>query len=160
MSFSIASSAFDAQEEIPKRYTCEGEDISPALQWAGVPTGSRSLVLIMDDPDAPDPEAPEMTWVHWVLYNLPPESSGLSEAAQDSELPQETRQGINSWGRVGYGGPCPPIGQHRYFFKLYALDCTLMDLHRPDKDRLLDCMQGHVLAEAVLMGTYAQLRPS
>lgn len=158
MSFSIISPAFDAEGEIPQRYTCEGADTSPAIQWTGVPTGTRSLVLIMDDPDAPDPEAPKMTWVHWVLYNLPPESRGLPETVQDSELPPETLQGINSWGGTSYGGPCPPIGRHRYFFKLYALDCALTGLECPDKDKLLGCMQGHVLAETVLMGTYTQQR--
>ena len=154
MSFSITSAAFDAEQEIPKRYTCDEKDISPPLQWTGVPEGSQSLVLIMDDPDAPDPEAPKMTWVHWILYNLPTDSGGLPDAVQDSGLPSETRQGINSWGRTGYGGPCPPIGRHRYFFKLYALNCTVPDLDHPDKDELLKHMQGHVLAETVLMGTY------
>jgi len=154
MSFSITSAAFDAGQEIPKRYTCDEKDISPPLQWTGVPEGSQSLVLIMDDPDAPDPEAPKMTWVHWILYNLPTGSDGLPDAVQDGGLPSETRQGINSWGRTGYGGPCPPIGRHRYFFKLYALNCTVPDLDHPDKDELLKHMQGHVLAETVLMGTY------
>ena len=115
MSFSITSAAFDAEQEIPKRYTCDEKDISPPLQWTSVPEGSQSLVLIMDDPDAPDPEAPKMTWVHWILYNLPTDSGGLPDAVQNSGLPSEIRQGINSWGRTGYGGPCPPIGRHRYF---------------------------------------------
>ena len=154
MSFLITSPAFDADRDIPERYTCDNKDISPPLQWTGVPEGTRSLVLIMDDPDAPDPEAPKMTWVHWVLYNLRSDSSGFPEAVQDSGLPSGTLQGINSWDRTGYGGPCPPIGRHRYFFKLYALNCTLPDLDHPDKDKLLKNMQGHVLAETVLMGTY------
>ena len=154
MSFSITSSAFDAEQEIPAQYTCDNKDISPPLQWTGVPQGTQSLVLIVDDPDAPDPAAPKMTWVHWVLYNLPSESNGLSEAVQDNELLSRTLQGVNSWDRTGYGGPCPPIGRHRYFFKLYALDNILPDLDFPDKDKLLKNIQGHVLAETELMGTY------
>jgi hypothetical protein len=154
MSFSITSVAFDAEQKIPQRYTCDNRDISPPLHWRGLPEGTQSLVLIVDDPDAPDPEAPKMTWIHWILYNLPADSSGLPEAVQDRALPQGTLQGINSWDRTGYGGPCPPTGSHRYFFKLYALDCRLPDLEHPDKDELLEPMQGHVLAETVLMGTY------
>ena len=154
MSFSITSTAFDADQEIPKRYTCDNKDISPPLEWTGVPEGTQSLVLIVDDPDAPDPKAPKMTWVHWVLYNLPSDSSEFSEAVQDKELLSGTLQGINSWNRTGYGGPCPPIGRHRYFFKLYALDNTLPDLDSPNKDKLLESIQGRVLAETVLMGTF------
>ena len=154
MSFSITSSAFNHGQEIPEVYTCDGKDISPPLQWSDIPAAAQSLVLIVDDPDAPDPAAPKMTWVHWVLYNLPPGSEGLPEAIQDNELPSKSLQGTNNWDRTGYGGPCPPIGRHRYFFKLYALDKVLPDLGSPDKDRLLENMQGHVLAEAVLMGTY------
>lgn len=154
MSFLITSSAFNADQEIPRRYTCDGQDISPPLQWTGSPEGTQSLVLIMDDPDAPDPEAPKMIWVHWILYNLPPDSGGFPEAVPGSGLPSGALQGINSWDRTGYGGPCPPIGRHRYFFKLCALDYTLPDLGHPDKDKLLECMRGHVIAETVLMGTY------
>lgn len=154
MRFLITSPAFDADREIPQRYSCDDKDISPPLQWAGVPEGCLSLALIMDDPDAPDPAAPQMTWVHWVLYNLRADSGGIPEAVQDSELPAGTLHGINSWNRTGYGGPCPPTGRHRYFFKLYALNCTLPDLAHPDKDKLLESMQGHVLAETALMGTY------
>ena len=154
MSFSITSVAFDAGQKISQRYTCDDKDISPALHWSGMPEGTQSLVLIVDDPDAPDPKAPKMTWVHWILYNLPADSDGLPEAVQDRNLPSGTLQGINNWSRTGYGGPCPPIGSHRYFFKLYALNCTLPDLHHPDKDALLESMQGHVLAETVLIGTY------
>ena len=154
MSFLITSSSFDVDQGIPKQYTCDGKDISPPLHWSGVPEGTQSLVLIVDDPDAPDPAAPKMTWVHWVLYNLPAASSGLSEAVQDNALPSGTLSGTNSWDLIGYGGPCPPIGRHRYFFKLYALDNTLPDLDSPDKDKLLESIQGHVIAETVLMGTY------
>ena len=154
MPMTISSPAFELEGEIPAVYTCDGKDISPPLRWSGAPEGTQSLVLIVDDPDAPDPAAPKMTWIHWLLYNLPPDSNGLPEGAQPSELRAGTLEGTNSWGRTGYGGPCPPIGRHRYYFKLYALDTVLPDLHRPEKRDLLRAMSGHVLAEAVLMGTY------
>jgi Raf kinase inhibitor-like YbhB/YbcL family protein len=154
MHFSITSPAFEEGQEIPVRYTCDDKDISPPLQWRDMPVGTQSLVLIVDDPDAPDPDAPKMTWVHWVLYNLPPDPKELPEAVQDNQLPSKSLQGTNSWDRTGYGGPCPPVGRHRYFFRLYALDRILPDLGFPDKDKLLQNIQGHVLAEAVLMGTY------
>lgn len=154
LTLALTSPAFSHQQVIPKKYTCEGEDISPPLQWSGIPEGTLSLILIVDDPDAPDPGAPKMTWVHWLLYNLPVASSGLSENIKPSHLPDGTREGINNWNRTGYGGPCPPIGSHRYFFRLYALDTLLPYLDTPDKATLLHAMQGHVLAEAVLMGTY------
>jgi len=154
MAFKLTSSAFTHQDEIPSRYTCDGEDISPPLAWSGVPSGARSLVLIMDDPDAPDPAAPKMTWVHWLVYNIPPDSTGLPEDADKTGLPRPALEGTNNFGRTRYGGPCPPIGRHRYFLKLYALDTVLPDLGAPDKDELLDAMQGHVLEETRLMGTY------
>lgn len=154
MSFSITSPAFITDSEIPQRYTCDDEDVSPPLQWTGIPAATLSLVLIVDDPDAPDPKAPKMTWIHWLLYNLPADSNGLPEAVKNSQLPTATSQGKNSWNRTGYGGPCPPIGRHRYYFKLYALDCVLPDLKHPDKDKLLKSMQGHILAETQLMTTY------
>ncbi len=154
MSFSISSPRFEPKGEIPSLYTCDGKDISPPLQWGNPPPGAQSLALIMDDPDAPDPAAPKMTWVHWLLYNLPPDSTGLPEAVSEAALPDGVLPGINSWRRTGYGGPCPPIGRHRYFFKLYALDTVLPDLGQPDKDALLAAMKGHVLEETVLMGTY------
>ncbi len=152
MSLSIFSSAFEHLGEIPERHTCEGQDASPPLSWSGIPPGTKSLALIVDDPDAPDPAAPKMTWVHWVLYNIPVDASGLEEAIR--ALPAGTLEGLNDWDRTGYGGPCPPIGRHRYFHKLYALDCVLPDLHRPDKAKLLRAMDGHVLAHAELIGTY------
>jgi len=156
MSLNISSSAFGHNGAIPGRFTCEGKDLSPPLEWKGIPAGARSLVLIVDDPDAPDPAAPKMTWVHWLLYNLPVSSTGLPEAVQS--LPAGTLQGRNDWKRTGYGGPCPPIGRHRYFHKLYALDVALPDLKEPTKAALEQAMHGHVLAEAQLIGTYQKER--
>ena len=158
MALTLTSGAFLHQGEIPRQYTCDGNDDSPPLAWSGVPLGTRSLALIVDDPDAPDPKAPKMTWVHWVLYNMPPEAAGLKEALEASELPKDTLEGRNDWGRIGYGGPCPPIGRHRYFHKLYALDATLPDLGKPSKAMLEKAMKGHVLAEAHLVGTYQRGR--
>ena len=154
MSLTLESAAFAANGAIPAKYTCEGGDRSPPLAWRGAPAGTKSLALIVDDPDAPDPAAPRMTWVHWVLYNIPPSAPGLAEAIGASALPAGTHEGMNDWGRTGYGGPCPPIGRHRYFHKLYALDVVLADLGRPRKAALENAMRGHVLAEAVLVGTY------
>jgi Raf kinase inhibitor-like YbhB/YbcL family protein len=156
MSLIITSSAFAHQGEIPRQYTCQGQDISPPLAWSGVPEAAQSLVLIVDDPDAPDPKAPRTVWCHWLLYNLPPQSSGLAEAVADTALPADTLQGKNDWHRSGYGGPCPPIGKHRYFFKLYALDSMLQELHKPGKQRLEQAIQGHIIAEAELVGLYEQ----
>lgn len=154
MPLALTSSVFTQGNEIPRQYTCEGEDISPPLAWSGVPARARSLALIVDDPDAPDPRAPKMTYVHWVLYNIPPSAGGLSQGVRAGDLPSATREGVNDWKRTGYGGPCPPIGRHRYFFKLYALDAELPDLGTPSKAQLLDAMQGHVVEQAELMGTY------
>jgi Raf kinase inhibitor-like YbhB/YbcL family protein len=156
MSLSLTSSAFTHQGEIPARYSCEvkGREISPPLAWSGVPGNAKSLALIVDDPDAPDPKAPKRTWVHWVLYDLPAAAGGLAEGVDPGHLPPGTREGKNDWGRTGYGAPCPPIGRHRYFFKLYALDAVLPDLGKPDKRRLEQSMEGHVLAHAELVGTY------
>jgi len=150
----ISSSAFAHEGAIPAVHTCDGGDRSPALQWSGAPANTRSFTLIVDDPDAPDPAAPKMTWVHWVLYNLPADASSLKEGVTQSDLPRGTLEGKNDWKRTGYGGPCPPIGRHRYFHKLYALDAELPDLGAPTKAQLLNAMRGHVLAEAVLIGTY------
>jgi Raf kinase inhibitor-like YbhB/YbcL family protein len=148
----IVSTAFNHDGAIPPIYTCEGKDISPPISWSDVPPGTKSLALIVDDPDAPDPEAPKMTWVHWVLYNLPPTSDGLAESVKT--LPAGAKEGMNDWKRTGYGGPCPPIGRHRYFHKLYALDTVLPDLKQPTKAKLEEAMKGHILSEARLMGTY------
>ena len=154
MSLILTSTAFTQDGAIPARYTCTDADLSPALNWSGVPDNAKSLALIVDDPDAPDPNAPRMTWVHWVLYNLPSDSQGLPEAVTPSELPKGTLEGVNDWKRTGYGGPCPPIGRHRYFFKLYTLDQMLPDLKRPTKQQLEQAMQGHVIEQVELMGTY------
>ena len=154
MSFNLKSSSFAPQGEIPSRHTCDGGDTSPPLSWSGVPDGTKSLALIVDDPDAPDPKAPKMTWVHWVLYDLPASARELPEGVEARALPKGTREGRNDWQRAGYGGPCPPIGRHRYFFKLMALDVVLGDLGTPSKAALEKAMQGHVLAKAELIGTY------
>lgn len=154
MTLMLSSPAFEHGAEIPTDYTCEGKDISPPLVWQGVPAGTRSLALIIDDPDAPDPAAPKMTWVHWVLYNLPPETTGLPIETTAKDLPPATKEGINDFKRTRYGGPCPPIGRHRYFHKLYALDTLLEGLDTPTKQQLEAAMRGHILAQADLMGTY------
>ncbi len=148
----LTSTAFAPEESIPRKYTCDGEDLSPPLQWSDPPQGTQSFALIADDPDAP-----AGTWVHWVLYNLPPETRALPEAVpSDADLADGGRHGNNSWPRLGYGGPCPPGGTHRYFFKLYALD-TMLDLDAgADKKQVLQAMEGHILAQAELMGTYAR----
>jgi Raf kinase inhibitor-like YbhB/YbcL family protein len=152
MALAITSTAFVHGGEIPVAHTCEGRDTSPPLAFSDVPAAAKSLALIVDDPDAPDPRAPRMTWVHWVLHDLPPSTSGLAEAVK--RLPPGARDGLNDWKRTGYGGPCPPIGRHRYFFKLYALDAVLGDLGTPTKAKLEAAMKGHVLAQAELVGTY------
>jgi Raf kinase inhibitor-like YbhB/YbcL family protein len=157
MSLTLVSGAFAPGASIPSVYTCEGKDISPPLAWSGVPPGTKSLVLIVDDPDAPDPASPRVTWVHWVLYNLPATSTGLAEAVKPGALPAGTREGVNDWGRTGYGGPCPPVGRHRYVHKLYALD-TLLQLDRANKAAVEQAMQGHILGEATLIGTYQKRR--
>jgi hypothetical protein len=154
MALVIRSTAFADGAEIPVAHTCQGDDRSPPLAWSGVPAAARSLVLVVDDPDAPDPKAPTRTWVHWLLYDLPPGTPGLPEGVARDALPPGTREGTNDWRRTGWGGPCPPIGRHRYFFKLSALDTVLGDLGSPTKAKLLAAMGGHVLAEAQLVGTY------
>jgi len=158
MSLTITSSAFRHNGEIPARYTCDGDDVSPSLSWTGVPAGAKSMVLIVDDPDAPDPKAPKMTWVHWVLYNIPPGTTSLSEGVAAKDFPKGTLEGVNDWKRTGYGGPCPPVGRHRYFHKLYALDTVLPDLGRPTKAKLEKAMHGHILAQAELIGGYQRQR--
>jgi Raf kinase inhibitor-like YbhB/YbcL family protein len=153
MAMNLTSPAFEQGGQIPSKYTCEGEDVSPPLAWDGVPKGTKSLVLIIDDPDAPDPKAPQLVWVHWVIYNIPPDTKSLPENASKAGLPQGVELGLNDFKKTGYGGPCPPIGRHRYFHKLYALDVTL-DLRRATEPEIELVMKGHVLADAELIGTY------
>ncbi|MBC8741088.1 YbhB/YbcL family Raf kinase inhibitor-like protein [Paraburkholderia sp. UCT31] len=154
MAFTLTSQAFHEGSEIPRRYTCTGADVSPPLSWSGVPANAKSLVLIVDDPDAPDPAAPRMTWVHWVLYNIPTTAPGVQEGVTSGALPAGTLEGTNDFHRTTYGGPCPPTGRHRYFHKLYALDTVLPDLHKPTKAALEKAMQGHVVAHTELLGTF------
>lgn len=154
MALSITSPKFANNGEIPVEHTCEGVDVSPQLAWADVPERAASLALIVDDPDAPDPAAPKRTWVHWVLYNLPAASTGLPEGARARELWRDAREGQNDWKRTGWGGPCPPIGRHRYFFKLFALDTALPDAGALTRAELEEAMAGHVIAMAELVGTY------
>jgi Raf kinase inhibitor-like YbhB/YbcL family protein len=154
MTLDLTSTAFTNGSEIPLIYTCDGKDISPPLAWSGAPPNAKSLALIVDDPDAPDPAAPKRTWVHWVLYNLPPAYSGLKHGDASGDLPGGAKAGVNEWKRPDYGGPCPPVGRHRYFFKLYALDVVLPDLNKPDKQKLEKAMDGHILEKKELLGTY------
>ena len=154
MALTLRSGAYANGDSIPARYTCEGKDISPPLEWSGIPEGTRSLVLLIDDPDAPDPRAPRMIWVHWVVFNIPPEATGLIEDASRGGLPQGTVQGVNDWNKTGYGGPCPPVGRHRYVHRLYALDTLLEGLKNPVKADIETAMQGHVLEETKLVATF------
>ena len=154
MAITITSSAFEDGGMIPKKHTCDSVNVSPPLTWAGVPDSAVSLALICDDPDAPS-----RTWVHWVMYNIPPDTNSLSEGvSKDSLLANGAIQGMTDFKKVGYGGPCPPSGTHRYFFKLYALDFTPKFKTHATKAELLKAMEGHVLAEGVLMGRYERAR--
>ena len=154
----LSSPAFRQLGEIPRRHTCDGEDVSPPLAWGGAPPGTKSLALVVDDPDAPDPAAPKLVWVHWLLYDLPASASSLAEGLPAAHLPPGTREGLNDWKRTGWRGPCPPVGRHRYFHKLYALDIVLPDLHHPTRAALEKAMEGHVIARAELVGTYQRPR--
>lgn len=151
---SLHSRAFGHHQPIPRHYTADGANVSPPLEWRGAPAGTRSYALVVDDPDAPDPSAPRRTWVHWVLYDIPGAEHSLGEDATHRGLPPGTLAGMNDWRQPAYGGPAPPIGRHRYFHKLYALDVVLPDLGCPTQAQLADAMRGHVLAEAELVGTY------
>jgi Raf kinase inhibitor-like YbhB/YbcL family protein len=153
MALTLTSSAFEPGGTIPSKYTCEGDDVSPPLAFAGVPSGTKSLALVVDDPDAPDPKAPKKVWVHWLVYNLPAESEGLPENASGAGLPKDAITGLSDRKETAYHGPCPPIGRHRYFLKLYALDIALPQkpLAKPELEA---AMKGHVLAQAELIGTY------
>lgn len=158
MALTLTSSAFKAGGKIPSKYTCEGDDLSPPLAFGGVPEGTRSLALIVDDPDAPDPKAPKLVWVHWLVYNLPPDSQGLPEDASRTGLPTGAVTGLSDWKEATYHGPCPPIGRHRYFHKLYALDAPL-PAKALTKAELEAAMKGHILAQAELMATYQKGDP-
>jgi Raf kinase inhibitor-like YbhB/YbcL family protein len=150
----LASPRFSEGEPIPIAFTAEGEDKAPPLQWGEVPAGTRSLALLVEDPDAPDPKHPQRIWCHWVLYNIPPGTRGLPEGATADTLPRGTREGLNDWQRVGYGGPCPPVGRHRYIHRLLALDIVLPDMGHITRAQLLEAIKGHIVAEADLIGTY------
>jgi Raf kinase inhibitor-like YbhB/YbcL family protein len=154
VSIKITSTAFQPGGSIPSKYTCEDRDLSPPLAWSGAPLGTKSFALIVDDPDAPDPAKPQRVYVHWVLYNIPATAIALPENATKKGLPKGAVQGKNDWGKAEYGGPCPPIGRHRYFFKLYALDTELTGLSSPTKGDLERAMNGHVLESGELIGTY------
>ena len=154
MSLRLVSSAFNAGTDIPAVHTCDGANVSPPLAWSGLPPGTKNLALIVDDPDAPDPAAPQRTWVHWVLYNLPANADGLPQGVKAQDLPSGTQVGLNDWENSGYGGPCPPIGRHRYVHKLYALDVVLPQLGHPTKAKLETAMHGHVLEQTEMIGLY------
>lgn len=158
MEFELSSSSFADGHRVPREHTCDGEDLSPPLSWTGFPPDTQSFALIVDDPDCPDPKAPRMTWVHWVLYNLPSSCTHLARGVEPSALPAGAREGLNDWKSTGYRGPCPPSGEHRYFHKLYALDVALPELGTPTKAELLDAMGSHILAETHLVGTYLRHR--
>ncbi len=151
MALELSSPTFSPNGLIPKQYTCDGADTAPLLKWDGVPPSAKSLALIVDDPDAPDPQAPKRTYVHWVVYDIPTSTHGTSPSGS---APAGAREGLNDWKRRGYGGPCPPIGRHRYFFKLFALDTLLGELRDPTKAGLEQAMRGHIVAQAEIVGTY------
>jgi Raf kinase inhibitor-like YbhB/YbcL family protein len=154
MTFKLTSPAFGQNGSIPPQYTCDGDDISPPLAWYDIPPGTKSLALIVDDPDAPDPAKPQRVYVHWIVYNISPITLKLPLNSAMSGLPLRAQHGTNDWGKQNYGGPCPPIGRHRYFFKLYALDTTLNGLKNPNKEQLEEAMAGHLVGHAELIGTY------
>jgi len=154
MPFTLRSEAFVSNESLNSRFTCEGDDVSPPLDWVEPPAGTKSYALIVDDPDAPDPQAPKRVFVHWVLYNITASATSLPEGVKPEALPPGTRLGLNDWKKTGYGGPCPPVGRPRYFHKLYALDVMLPDLGTATKAELEKAMAGHVLAQDELIGTY------
>jgi Raf kinase inhibitor-like YbhB/YbcL family protein len=150
----LKSPAFSPGGTIPSKYTCDGDETSPPLEWSGVPDTAMSLALIVDDPDAPDPAAPKRRFVHWVLYNIPPDARGLPEGAGEGNLPPGTLEGANDFAKSGYGGPCPPKGRHRYVFTLYALDTSLADVNSPSRGDLEAAMKGHVIEKTEAIATY------
>ncbi len=156
MAITISSTAFAPNGAIPRQYTCQGTNISPPLAWTGVPDSARAFALIVDDPDAPDPAHPRMTWVHWVVYDLPAHVTGLPEGAGKQPGAAGGRDGLNGWKQTLWNGPCPPIGRHRYFFKLFALDAPLGDRGQLTAEQLQKAMAGHIVAQGELVGTYQQ----
>ena len=146
----LRSNAFTHGGSIPSEYTCDDADVAPQREGSGAPARAKCFALIVDDPDAPDPKAPKMVYVHWVLYDIP---ASVTHLAKGGKTPPGARDGRNDWKRTGYGGPCPPIGRHRYFFKLYALDIQL-SLAAPTKAEVEAAMKGHILGQAELVGTY------
>ena len=154
MALTLSSPEFSHNGNIPEQYTCDGEDEVPPLAWTGAPAGTKSFAIIVDDPDAPDPKAPKMTYVHWVVYDIPSSVTHLDEDG----IPEDARVGVNDWKKSEYGGPCPPVGRHRYFFKLYALDTTLGELGSPTKAMLEEAMRGHIVGQAELVGTYERAK--
>jgi Raf kinase inhibitor-like YbhB/YbcL family protein len=158
MTLTLTSPAFAEKGSIPAKYTCDGPGVSPPLRWSGVPSAAKSLALVVDDPDAPDPKAPKTTWVHWVVYDIPPSATALPEGASAGGLPAGARQGLNDWKKPEYGAACPPVGRHRYVHKLYALDTALPNFDSPTKADLEDAMQGHVLARGELIGMYEKAK--
>jgi Raf kinase inhibitor-like YbhB/YbcL family protein len=158
MPFNLTSPAFAPNGAIPAKYTCEGADTSPPLEWSGAPSNAKSFALIVDDPDAPDPAKPQRVYVHWVVYNIPSSTTKLPENAAKSGLPSGAMQGSNDWGKQTYGGPCPPIGRHRYFFKLYALNTEMKGLSNPNKTQFEKAMQPYIIGNAQLIGTYQKTK--
>jgi len=158
MTLKVTSSAFKQGGSIPSQYTCEGKDMSPPLAWSGLPNNTKTVAMIVDDPDAPDPAKPQRVYVHWVVYNMPAQTTSLGENASKSGMPAGAVQGKNDWGKAEYGGPCPPIGRHRYFFKLYALDTTFTGLKDATKADLEKAMKGHIVDSGELMGTYQKAK--
>src|ERR1700693_101409 len=158
MTIKVTSAAFQPNGSIPSKYTCEGQDNSPPLAWSAAPDGTKSFALIVDDPDAPDPAKPQRVYVHWVVYDIPASATKLPENAAKSGMPSGAMHGTNDWGKQTYGGPCPPIGRHRYFFKLYALDAQLKGLKKPTKGQLEKAMRGHTLDNTQLIGTYEKVK--
>jgi Raf kinase inhibitor-like YbhB/YbcL family protein len=154
MPLQLTSTKFTRGAEIPTMYTCEGQNVSPPLSWSDAPPGTKAFALVVDDPDAPDPKAPTRDFIHWVIYNMPASTRGLAEGIQNSEVPTGAAQGKNDMGKIGYGGPCPSVGRHRYVFTIYALDAMLQGLRDPSKADLLKAMEGHILGKAELVGTY------
>ncbi|HEY2854935.1 MAG TPA: YbhB/YbcL family Raf kinase inhibitor-like protein [Gemmatimonadaceae bacterium] len=156
MALELTSKVFKSNGAIPDEHTCDGAEVPPPLEWSGVPAEANSLALIVDDPDAPDPAAPKRTFVHWLVYDIPTAAQAIG--GHGRSLPTGAREGTNDAGKVGYAGPCPPAGRHRYFFKLYALDVRLGDLGAPTKAQLEEAMRDHVLEHRELVGTYERAK--